>query len=102
MVAEQFGPLWMTLAIEITLPTAEEPVIDEPGKLNPTSPPRAELTPVLLTVPEAKEAVIEAGLGLESPLAPTSPPTELAAPPGTVPLAAGPGIVPQFAAARPP
>ena len=80
-----------TVAVAITSPVANEPMMVEPGELTPASPPSATLTPALLTVTSAFDPVIKPEWPPKSkvPFAPTSPPSIApeTVPPSTSPLA---------------
>src|SRR5262249_47370787 len=76
-----------SLALLVTLPDACELVMVEPGAFEPTSPPAAELVPAIETAPSAQDPVIEAVPKPRIPFWPTSPPTKLAPPPLTLPVA---------------
>jgi hypothetical protein len=102
LLAAQFGPFWPTLAVEVTLPVAEEAVMVEPGELNPASPPRLAFIPVLKTVPVAEDEVIDPEPELNRPFSPTKPPITLAVPPVTFPLADEFVMVPRLMATSPP
>ena|SRR5436190_5411659 len=103
LLAAQFGSVWMTVALEVTVPLAEEVVMVEPGELNPASPPRLVLMPLSpLTLPLAEEDAIDPEPELKRPFSPTSPPSKLAAPPATLPLADEPVMLPRLMPTSPP
>src|SRR5262245_51828543 len=102
LLAAQFWPFWGTLAVEVTLPLACDAAMIDPGEFNPTSPPRLALIPALLTLPVAKEDVIDAAPEPKKPFSPTSPPSKLEPPPVTLPLADEPVMVPRLVPTSPP
>src|SRR5262245_36653559 len=76
-----------SLALLVTLPNACELLMVESGAFEPTRPPAAAFVPEVETATSAEDPVIDAVPRPRIPFWPASPPTKLAPPPLTVPVA---------------